>query len=94
MGERIVGHVIDPEGLPLEVWVHSKDETVVIRYNGSQEARFAFGKPGPSEVERLAQRVAAGEAKKLACMGTDNARSDTGSDHNRNRTIQGNETVH
>lgn len=106
MKNEIKGHVIDLDGIPLEVWLCGENEHVVLLYETAQVADFPFGQPGNYEIEQLAQRVAAGEAKSLACMGSRTGRAptcdelddgeviDIHDDFTTNRTRQGNETLH
>ena len=88
-----VGHVIDSDGLSIEVW--TEEGHVFLWYAGSQVGDFPLGQPGDNEVEQLADRVARGEAKTLACTG-DDAVIDTNDDFisHHNRTYQGRHTVH
>ena len=94
MVEKNMGHVIDTDGLSIEVWL--AEEHVFLWYGGSQMGDFALGNPGSNEIEQLANRVATGEAKMLACVGPDEV-----IDHNDHpgkraskRSFPGRHTVH
>jgi hypothetical protein len=96
MTQKHVGHVIDTDGIELEVWLESDNgvpQHVYVLYGGSPQADFPFAKPRRhSALEVTAQRVAAGEAKTLAVfMDTDVIdEADTKALHNHH----GNNQVH
>ncbi len=92
MVQKNSGHVIDTDGLSIEVWLDTGH--VFLTYGNAQLGDFPLDQPGKAEVEQLANRVAKGEAKVLACLGPD-AVIDNNDDFGRNnRTHQGVGTVH
>lgn len=66
MATTLAGHVIDTDDFEIEVWVCDDPHYVVLRYETSQLGDFPFGEPPNDPVSKTAQRVAEGEAKRLA----------------------------
>lgn len=89
-----MGYVIDADGLSIEVWL--ADEHVFLWYGGTQIGDFALGNPGSNEIEQLADRVATGEVKMLACVGPDDVidYNDRPGEYTNRNTFPGRHTVH
>ena len=92
MAQKLVGHVIDEDGISIEVWFEV--DHVFLMYGSSQVGDFPLDQPQKDEVQQLANRVANGEAKKLACVGPDEVIDQNESFGETNRTHQGRQTVH
>jgi len=92
MTQKIVGHVVDEDGIEIEVWVDT--DHVFLMYGSSQVGDFPLNQPQRNEVQQLANRVAKGEAKKLACVGKDAVIDEYDSFGSPNRTLHGRQTVH
>lgn len=70
MAPKFAGTVVDRDGAEIEVWTELGPDNhvahVFLTLNDSQVGDFAFGQPRAGDkVEKTAQRVAAGEAKRL-----------------------------
>lgn len=77
MAQIFKGHVVDEHGFEIEVWVSTeydsdRPEHVFLMYGGSQTGDFSFDKPNQRDrVAIQANRVAAGEAKRLTIFPDD-----------------------
>ena len=85
MKENLLGHIIDIDGLELEVWgVFDSEQalhhTISLNFEASQCGTFSYGQAGSNELYLLAERLARGEANRLAVMGyTPNESNEQGS---------------
>ncbi len=85
MAHKNAGTIVDTDGGEIEVWVeHGPDGQpahVFLSANNSQLGDFVYGQPFPGDAfQSTAQRVAAGEAKRLTVFDTEAIATDAPAD--------------